>query len=125
MGFTKPIGKNLFSYQGTFDVSKRYYTRGITDVNEVVCNLEKALELPGGIYNFGSPNDKNTYETVLAMFEELNWDVDRLVKNEEAFASNPRNISMSQKKLNDSGIFFSSTLEALVRSGKRFQREAV
>lgn len=102
-----------------------YDVRGITDVNEVVCNFEKALELPGGIYNFGSPNDRNTYETVLAMFEELNWDVGRLVRNEEAFASNPRNISMSPKKLNNSGIFFSSTLEALVRNGNRFHREIV
>ena len=27
MGFTKPIEQILFSYQGTFNVSKRYYTR--------------------------------------------------------------------------------------------------
>lgn len=96
-----------------------YDVRGITDVNEVIWNLGKALQLPGGIYNFGSSNDKNTYETVLAMFEELKWDVGRIRKNEDAFVSNPRNISMDLKKLNDSGIFFSSTLEALVRNGKR------
>lgn len=28
MGFTKPIEQFLFSYQGAFNVSKRYYTRG-------------------------------------------------------------------------------------------------
>lgn len=119
--------RTLISKLGTSEALSYpiYDVRGITDVNEVVCNLEKALELPGGIYNFGSANDRNTYETVLAMFEELNWDVKRLVRNEEAFASNPRNISMSPKKLNDSGIFFSSTLEALVRNGNRFQRETV
>ena len=27
MGFTKPIEQILFSYQGTFIVSERYYTR--------------------------------------------------------------------------------------------------
>ena len=27
MGFTKPIEQFLFSYQGAFNVSKRYYTR--------------------------------------------------------------------------------------------------
>lgn len=97
-----------------------YDVRGITDVNEVIGNLEKAFSLPGGIYNFGSPNDRNTYETALAMFQELHWDVGRIHKNEKAFAPNPRNISMSQKKLNDSGIFFSSTVEALVRNGKKF-----
>ncbi len=100
-----------------------YDVRGITDVNEVVRNFEKALELPGGIYNFGSPNDKNTYETALSMFQELKWDVSRLRRNEEAFASKPRNISMNLQKLNDNGIFFSSTLEALVRNGRRFQKE--
>lgn len=102
-----------------------YDVRGITDVNEVVKNFEKALELPGGIYNFGSPNDKNTYETALSMFQELKWDVRRLRRNEEAFASKPRNISMDLQKLNDNGIFFSSTLEALVRNGRRFQKETV
>ena len=90
--------------------------RGITDVNEVIRNLEKAWELKGGSYNFGSPNDRNTYETVLAMFKELGWDVGRLQRNEEAFAENPRDISMCMKKLNDCGIEFSSTLEGLIRN---------
>ena len=30
MGFTKPIEQILLSYQGTFIVSKRYYTRYYT-----------------------------------------------------------------------------------------------
>ena len=92
--------------------------RGITDVNEVIQNFGKAWELEGGIYNFGSPNNKSTYETVHAMFTELGWDTDRLEKNEEAFASNPRNISMCPNKLNNNGISFSSTLDALVRKAK-------
>lgn len=95
-----------------------YDVRGITDVNEVLCNLEKALELKGGVYNFGSPNDQNTYETALAMFTELGWDAGRLEKNEEAFASNPRNLSMSPAKLSQSGISFLPTLEALIRNGR-------
>ena len=36
MGFTKPIEQILLSYQGTFIVSKRYYTRG-----EFLMNLKK------------------------------------------------------------------------------------
>ena len=91
--------------------------RGITDVNEVIRNMEKAWGLPGGIYNFGSPNDRNTYETVVRMFQALNWDVGRLSKNEQAFAPDLRDISMGQKKVNDNGIFFSTTLEGLVRNG--------
>ena len=93
--------------------------RGITDVNEAVRNLEKAWELPGGIYNYGSPNDKYMYETVLTMFTELGWDTERLGKNEEAFAENPRNLCMNPQKLQNNGIAFSATVEALVRSGRQ------
>ncbi len=98
-----------------------YDIRGITDVNEVIRNFEKALELKGGIYNFGSPNHRNTYETVRAMFTALGWDPRSLAKNEEAFAAAPRDISMSPGKSNDSGITFSSTLDALVRNGRMDQ----
>lgn len=92
--------------------------RGITDVNEVVENFEKAFDLKSGIYNFGSPNDRNTYETVRAMFKELGWDTDRIGKNEEAFAERPRDISMAQEKLNACGIVFSPTVETLIRNGR-------
>ncbi len=95
-----------------------YDIRGITDVNEVIRNFESALELTGGIYNFGSPNHRNTYETVRAMFTALGWDPRSLTKNEEAFAADPRDISMDTGKLNDSGITFSSTLDALARNGR-------
>ncbi len=93
-----------------------YDVRGITDVNEVVKNMEKAFALKGGIYNFGSPNNRNTYETVLAMFEGLGWDTDRIGKNEEAFADQPRDISMAQEKLNACGIVFLPTVEALIQN---------
>lgn len=95
-----------------------YDIRGITDVNEVIRNFKNALELNGGIYNFGSPNHMNTYETVCAMFTALGWNLRSLVKNEEAFAADPRDISMDTGKLNDSGITFSSTLDALARNGR-------
>ena len=38
--------------------------RGVTDVTLVVKNMEAAWKLPGGIYNYGSSNDTNMYETV-------------------------------------------------------------
>lgn len=94
-----------------------YDIRGITDVGEVIRNFQKALELDGGIYNFGSPNHRNTYETVRAMFTELRLDCSRLVKNEEAFAAAPRDISMDPGKLNAGGITFSHTLDGLVKNG--------
>lgn len=97
--------------------------RGITDVNEVVANMEKAFALKGGIYNFGSPNDRNTYETVLAMFGGLGWDTDRIEKNEEAFEKRPRDISMAQEKLNACGIVFTPTVEALILNGLQISNE--
>ncbi|MEH2941329.1 sugar nucleotide-binding protein [Lachnospiraceae bacterium KK002] len=89
--------------------------RGITDVNEVAKHLEKAFELPGGVYNFGSPNEKSTYETVRGVFENLGLNTDRLQKNEEAFRGNPRNLTMCQEKINSQGIFFSDTADSLAR----------
>lgn len=92
--------------------------RGITDVGEVVRNFENCTELKGGIYNFGSPNDRNTYETVIAMFTKLGWDAKVVQRNEEAFAPAPRDISMNTDKINKNGIVFSSTLDGLIRNGR-------
>jgi dTDP-4-dehydrorhamnose reductase len=90
--------------------------RGITDIAEVVKNLEKTFRLPGGVYNFGSPNQKDTYHTFQEVFSGAGIDVGRLQKNEEAFRTNPRNLAMSQEKINRHGIFFSSTIEGLSRN---------
>ena len=93
--------------------------RGITDVWEVVKNIEKTFSLPGGVYNFGSPNDKTTYETVLRIFEKQNYDKSYIKKMEYP---NPRNLTMSQEKLNRYGIYFSTTEEGILRALKK-QRE--
>lgn len=92
--------------------------RGITDVNEVAVNLEKAFSLEGGIYNFGSPNDRNTYETVLELFKALEWDTGQIVKNEKDFAEEPRNLCMDLGKLQGHGIFFRPTVQALSENGR-------
>lgn len=88
--------------------------RGITYVGDVVKNMERAFELPGGVYNFGAPNDKNTYDTVIAVFEKLGWDTAKVCINEKAFLDNQRNITMCQKKINEQGIYFKTTAEGLV-----------
>ena len=93
-----------------------YDRRGITDVNEVVQNLEKTFSLAGGVYNFGSPNDKNTYDTIHGVFNKTGLDTALLQKNEEAFRDHPRNISMSQDKIKGYGISFSSTATGLLRN---------
>ena len=92
--------------------------RGLTDVEYVVSNLEKALDLPGGIWNFGSENEKNTYATVKTALEEagLRSALMRLRPNEEAFAGDPRDISMDMGRLRAAGINFPTTAQGLRRA---------
>lgn len=94
-----------------------YDRRGLTDVEDVIRNLPKALELAGGVWNFGSPNDQNTYETVKKLLEELGMAsaLGRLTPNREAFADQPRDITMDPAKGNAAGIAFPTTLEGLRR----------
>lgn len=87
--------------------------RGITDVMEVVKNLEPAFELPGGVYNFGSPCEDSFYATMEKVFERLELDKTRLCKAEGA---SYRNLTMDQSKLNKYGISFPSTTEGLIRN---------
>ena len=89
-----------------------YDRRGLTDVAEVVRNLPKALELPGGVWNFGSANNLSTYDTVRLLLEG-HPALHRLQPNEEAFRDAPRDLTMDQRKLNSAGICFSTTLEGL------------
>ena len=95
--------------------------RGLTDVDAVVKNLPLVWNLPGGIWNFGSENDANTYETVKEMLTELGMTAAllRLKPNEEAFAEQPRDISMDLTKLRQAGIAFSTTAQGLIRAWKR------
>ena len=55
---------------GTLRFSCRDY-RGITYVREAVERLTQAMELPGGVYNFGSENDCDMYTTALRTCETL------------------------------------------------------
>ncbi len=92
--------------------------RGLTDVDAVVKNLPEALNLPGGIWNFGSENAANTYETVKHLLQSTGRTaaLERLLPNETAFAENPRDISMDLRKLNTAGITFPTTAEGLIRA---------
>lgn len=93
-----------------------YDRRGITDVTEVVQNLEKAFFLPGGVYNFGSPNEADTYTTLTEVFTAVGLDTTRLQKNAEAFCKDPRNICMCQDKIQSYGITFTSTVDNLSKN---------
>ena len=80
--------------------------RGLTDVWQVVRNIEKALALPGGIYNFGSENRLNTYETYLRFAAKTNTPASLIIPDDTW----QRNLSMSINKLRKFGIDFPDTI---------------
>lgn len=92
--------------------------RGITDVADVVKNLPLALGLSGGVWNFGSENNQNTYATMKAVLKKAGMTaaLKQLAPNEEAFRDAPRDISMDLTQLHSAGIHFPTTEEALLRA---------
>ena len=89
--------------------------RGITSAMEVARNMEHLFELPGGIYNFGSPNEKSVYETAKEVLERLDLDTELVIAKEDVPAI-PRNLVMSQEKLNGYGLSFASTVEGVCQA---------
>lgn len=92
--------------------------RGITNVNEVVQNLEKAWKLPAGVYNFGSSNDTNMYETVKKVLDGFHRE-DLL---EQGTQEEIRNLTMDTGKIEKEGISFSRTQDGLEKYLKEWMR---
>lgn len=99
-----------------------YDRRGITDVNEVIANMEKAIAIPGGVYDFGASNDKSMYETVARIFAGLGLDTARVKADERSFQDSPRDMTMNLEAINRYGIFFSDTAEAVIRNLLPYKR---
>ena len=95
--------------------------RGVTYVWEVVKNIEKALSLPGGIYNFGSSNNLDSYTLHLRVAETLGLaDADKwILPDKERFAEQTRNLTMDCSLIERSGIHFNDSLEGLIEALKR------
>lgn len=89
--------------------------RGVTNVWEVVRNIEKAIELPGGIYNFGSPNTLNSHELFLKAAKLLGFDDAStwILPDEERFADQPRNLTMAPARIAQRGISFCDSVEGI------------
>lgn len=77
--------------------------RGVGYVREVIVNLLPAMALPGGVYNFGSGNDKDMVDTALYFAHLLQVDV-RIEETDFV-----RNLVMDGQKLQEHGIVFRST----------------
>lgn len=83
--------------------------RGITDCGEAAENMEEAWGLPAGIYNFGSSNEDNLYETVREVFRHFGKE--ELIMRGEG--GSLRNLLMDTQKIQEAGIRFRSTLQGL------------
>ena len=93
--------------------------RGITWVDEVVSNILHTWQLPGGVYNFGAENTRNTYDTARAYLDIVGCtQPDVIVPDHERFAAHVRNISISMHKATEASggaIRFLDTVEGLRR----------
>lgn len=89
--------------------------RAVTDINEVVANMEKVWQLPGGVYNYGSSSVGSIYEAVCGAFAEAGLSeicAEYVVKAE---GGNLRNLTMNISKIEEAGIHFDDTKTALAR----------
>ena len=80
--------------------------RGVSWVREVVEHLFPALQLPGGVYNFGSGNDADMVTTARQFAEALGVRVQ--IEPADFF----RNLVMDSSKLAAQGIRFHDTLSS-------------
>lgn len=89
--------------------------RGVTNVWEVVKHIEKAISLPGGIYNFGSGNMLNSYELFLSAAELLGMEgaSEWILPDEERFCGEPRNLTMDCSLIKAYGIQFNDSVKGI------------
>lgn len=89
-----------------------YDARSITDVWDVVKNLERVFTLPGGVYNFGSDNSLSTYALMEHLLRGTKFQ-NLITKNQNLFQDEPRNLRMNFEKIKEQGIYLPHALEAL------------
>ena len=107
--------------------------RGVTYVWDVVRNMEKALSLPGGIYNFGSGNSTsnalnnisnnalNSYElflkaaALMGLKEPSAW----ILPDDERFRDQERNLTMDCSAIERHNIHFRDSIEGIKEAIQR------
>ena len=81
--------------------------RGVTYVRQVIKNLEPAMDLPGGVYSFGSGNAEDMVCTARQFAKALGITVKIAEESWE------RNLVMDAAKLERSGIRFAATQQGI------------
>ena len=98
---------NVINAEESITVSALQY-RGITYVKEVADNMERVMQLPGGVYNFGSETDLSIYEITKEFVSFLGKSL-RIEKDDS-----PRpNLWMRCDKARSCGVNFSSAIDGL------------
>lgn len=87
--------------------------RSITCAADVVRQMEAAMELPPGVYNFAAPGGKSAFETAREFLLRMGCPeaAERLRPDFKRFADAPRNMRMDTEKAAKHGIHFLETLE--------------
>ena len=88
--------------------------RGVTYVRQVIENLEPAMDLPGGVYNFGSGNAEDMVCTARRFAKALGITIKI---TEEIWE---RNLVMDTTKLERFGIRFDTTQQGIQRCFKDY-----
>jgi dTDP-4-dehydrorhamnose reductase len=97
---------NILNATQSVGFSSRQY-RGITYVKNVAQNMDNVMQLPGGIYNFGSETQKSMYEITKYFLEILRRDLPVLD------CAPMHNLWMNCKKARRCGVVFSSVEDGL------------
>ena len=89
--------------------------RGVTNVWEVVRNMEQTFALPGGIYNFGSGNSLNSHALHLCVAKTmgLKAPADWILPDEQRFSEQTRNLVMDCSLIGTYGIHFHDSVEGV------------
>lgn len=107
--------------EGTAIKTAIHEYRGVTNVWEVVKNMEKTFGLPGGIYNFGSGNSLNSYNLhneaakLMGLKDLDSW----ILPDEERFSDQDRNLTMDCSAIEGYGINFCDSVEGIENAIKR------
>ncbi len=83
--------------------------RGVTYLRQAVENLLPVLDLPGGVYNFGSENP-------LDMLQTAQWFCDALdIASTLVAGDRVRNLAMDTSKARQGGVVFDATADGISR----------
>lgn len=105
-------------YEGTTIKAATHEYRGVTNVWEVVRNMEQTLELPGGIYNYGSGNHIDSYTLFLKVANIMGAKEPStfILPDEERFSEQTRNLTMDCSLINNFGIRFNDSVEGIKKA---------